>query len=106
MNYRARIAGIFRPIAFLLAITAIIAALLLAVNRLEGGEREEGRKRLDTAVRRAAASCYAIEGMYPPSLEYLETHYGLQVDRERYTVHYEIFAENIMPDITTLENGD
>ena len=49
-------------------------------------------------------NCYAAEGVYPPTLEYMEEHYGIQIDRQRYTVHYEVFASNIMPDITVLEN--
>ena len=49
-------------------------------------------------------ACYAAEGVYPPTLSYLEEHYGLQIDEERYTVHYSAFAENLMPDITVLEN--
>jgi hypothetical protein len=60
---------------------------------------------LEEAVRRGAVACYAAEGMYPPDLAYLETHYGLQVDRERYTVIYEVFASNLMPDVTVLHNG-
>ena len=47
-------------------------------------------------------SCYATEGVYPPTIEYLEERYGVQIDRERYTVHYDIFAENLMPDILVL----
>jgi len=52
----------------------------------------------------SAVACYAAEGIYPPTLEYLEEHYGIQVDREQYTVMYEIFASNLMPDVTVLEN--
>ena len=50
------------------------------------------------------SACYAAEGIYPPNLEYLEEYYGLQIDETRYTVHYSAFAENLMPDITVLEN--
>ena len=49
-------------------------------------------------------ACYAAEGRYPPDLEYLKEHYGIQVDEGRYTVRYDAFAENLMPDITVLEN--
>lgn len=49
-------------------------------------------------------ACYAAEGVYPPDLEYLKEHYGLQVDENQYTVRYDVFAENLMPDITVLEN--
>ena len=48
-------------------------------------------------------TCYASEGVYPPDLEYLKDHYGVQIDEERYTVFYERFAQNLMPDITVLE---
>ena len=37
-------------------------------------------------------------------IRYLEDHYGLQIDTDRYTVYYDVFASNLMPDITVLEN--
>ncbi|MBQ5667230.1 MAG: hypothetical protein IIV40_03545 [Oscillospiraceae bacterium] len=43
------------------------------------------------------------EGIYPPSWNYLEEHYGVQIDHSRYVVSYTVFAENLMPDITVLE---
>lgn len=61
---------------------------------------------LELSIRRAVASCYAMEGSYPQSLEYLEKHYGIQIDYKKYSVFYEIFADNIMPDITVLERND
>lgn len=56
-------------------------------------------------VRRAAVSCYAVEGAYPESYEYLKEHYGAMVDEENYAVFYEVFASNIMPDITVIQIG-
>lgn len=55
---------------------------------------------LENAVRRNVIHCYAIEGRYPESLNYLEEHYALQYDKEKYFIGYEVFGENIMPDIT------
>ena len=81
-----------------------VLALLAAVGNLSGGDGAEGRARLDEAVRRGAVTCYAAEGVYPPTLEYLQEHYGVQVDETKYTVFYEVFAENLMPDITVIEN--
>ena len=49
-------------------------------------------------------ACYSTEGAYPSSLDYLTKHYGIQIDEKRYTVHYTAIAENLMPDITVLEN--
>ena len=86
------------------AVLAVLLVFLSALNNLSDGQRSEGRQQLEDAVRRGAVACYAAEGIYPPNLEYLEEHYGIQVDRERYTVVYEVFASNLMPDVTVLEN--
>ena len=92
----------------LLAASAAVALglvlwLLASVRALETGHSREGRQQLENAVRQAAVACYAAEGIYPPDVAYLETHYGVQVDREHYVVKYEVFASNLMPDITVLE---
>ena len=75
-----------------------------AIANLQEGQQSEGKQQLEDAVRRGAVACYAAEGIYPPNLEYLEEHYGIQVDRDRYTVAYDVFASNMMPDVTVLEN--
>ena len=77
------------------------AALLLlvgvfAVGALSGQKGEESLRR---AVTRASVQCYAIEGRYPPSVEYLEENYGVRIDRDRYNVFYNGFASNVMPEI-------
>ena len=54
------------------------------------------------AIARACVQCYAIEGRYPPSVQYLEENYGIRIDRNRFHVFYEGFASNIMPDITVI----
>ncbi|MBP3700147.1 MAG: hypothetical protein J6J01_11795 [Oscillospiraceae bacterium] len=99
---RNRISAIFRWLAALLAALCLIffVTSLASVDRQQG---EEGRQQLETALRRAAVACYAAEGVYPPTVEYLQQHYGVQIEEERYIVFYEIFANNLMPDITVLE---
>ena len=89
----------------LLAAVALAALVwfLAAVSNLETGRQNEDRTQLEDAIRRAAVACYAAEGIYPPDLGYLEDHYGLQIDG-RWTVIYDRFASNLMPDITVLEN--
>ena len=87
-------------------VTAAIELLsfLAGVSNLTQGKSEEDKQHLEEVVRRAAVACYASEGIYPPDLEYLKEHYGIQIDDTRYTVVYEVFALNLMPDITVLEN--
>ena len=85
----------------------VVAALLwfaTAVDSLNSGRSEEDLRQLEESLRRGCVACFAAEGVYPPSVDYLKDRYGLQVDEERYTVHYYAFAENLMPDITVLEN--
>lgn len=86
----------------------IAAAALLwfatAVDSLDSGRSQEDLRQLEETLRRSCVACYAAEGIYPPDLSYIEEHYGLQVDEKRYTVKYSAFAENLMPDITVLEN--
>ena len=83
--------------------TAILLCFLTALSNLEQGRSNEGKHQLETALHRAAVACYAAEGIYPPDLDYLCQHYGVQIDRDRYTVIYDAFASNLMPDITVLE---
>lgn len=74
-----------------------------ALDSLDSGRKTEGLHQLENAIYRGCVACYAAEGTYPPTLEYLRERYGVQVDEERYTVYYDIFAENLMPNITVLE---
>lgn len=75
-----------------------------AVNNFSAGRTGEDLRQLESVLRRSCAACYAAEGRYPGSLEELEERYGLQIDRARFTVRYRAFGENLMPEITVLEN--
>lgn len=87
-----------------LLLTALVLVwFFAALGNLAQGSGEEARLRLEDALRRAAVACYAAEGVYPPDLDYLTAHYGVQADESRFAVHYEIFADNLMPNITVLE---
>jgi len=76
--------------------------LFIATVNISNSSAEESKNTLETAVRRAVVQCYAIEGMYPPNIEYLEKNYGLIVDHNNYIVHYEVFASNVLPDISII----
>jgi len=89
---------------------AVILGMLLwffgATRQLDADRSREGRQQLEDSLRRAAVACYAAEGIYPPTLDYLTAHYGVQIDTARYQVFYEVFGENLMPQITVLEKDD
>ncbi len=94
------------PVIGYLASAAFVAVCLYLFISETGGvaerTKEENLNALVEAVRRASVQCYAIEGRYPPSVEYLEEHYGISIDRNSYNVFYSGWASNIMPDITIL----
>ena len=99
--------GVLSALTGLLFPVAALAALLCfatALEELSEGRSEEARRQLAEALRRGCVACYAVEGSYPSSLEQLEDRYGLQIDKERFTVRYRALAENLMPEITVLEN--
>ena len=86
----------------LLLFLAVLFFFLFGVRAMESKSEEESLASLRNAIQRACVQCYAIEGRYPPSVEYLEEHYGIVIDRDRYHVFYDGWAANIMPDITVL----
>ena len=91
--------GIFMP----LAVAGIILCFLTGLADISSAHSQEDKQQLEDALHRAAVSCYSIEGFYPPDLAYLEEHYGIQINRQKYVVSYVPVAENLMPDITILE---
>ena len=87
------------------AALALLIWFFSALGHLSTGQGEEGRAQLESALRRAAVACYAAEGIYPPTLDYLTEHYGVQIRQDRYAVFYDVFADNLMPEITVLDLG-
>lgn len=102
-NKKSRALGeLVLPILIFAAALAIVWAGLSGAS---GSVEREGLRSAQEAVRRAAVSCYAIEGRYPESYEYLRDNYGLSINEERYAVHYTVFASNIMPEINVVPKG-
>lgn len=81
------------------AITAIAAA---GINDVVETSSQKELQMAQESIKRAAVSCYAVEGIYPESYEYIKENYGIIVNNSKYIVHYEIFASNIMPEITVI----
>ena len=82
---------------------ALIVAFVFFVSSFGSYSYAKQRESLENALRRDIVQCYAIEGMYPPSDTYLEEHYGLVYDKERFYVDYKSIGANIYPDVTVLD---
>ncbi len=60
----------------------------------------------ENAIRKAAVTCYAIEGRYPESLDYIKKNYGIVVNEEDFVIKYDVFASNIIPGIEVKVKGE
>lgn len=89
-----------------LSMVLFLALLFLFMAGLSGVSQKSARQRaqnLETAVSRGIAHCYATEGHYPESLEYLKNHYGISYDTDEFFVDYQVLGENIFPDVTIIK---
>lgn len=82
---------------------AISFGILREIDEFWADSKSERIDVAESAIKRAALQCYALEGSYPSDLKYLEDNYGIILNEERYFYQYEIFASNIMPEIVVLE---
>lgn len=76
------------------------------IESLSSSTQRRQRESLENALIRNITYCYAVEGSYPESLDYLKVHYGLTYDEDRFFVDYQVVGANILPDITIIEKGD
>jgi len=97
------IAGIISGIAPIIFTLAIIGMILIGLRQAEQSNRAEELRLLEEAILRAAIHNYAVAGRFPESLSYISEKYKIYIDQSRFVVHYEVFAENILPNIKVLE---
>ncbi len=90
------------PVAF---IAVILAIILWSTNMTSKADAQQAQVQ-EEAIRKAAVTCYAIEGRYPESLKYVRDNYGVIVNEEDFNINYEVFASNIMPSISVKVKGE
>ena len=95
-NRRGGLLGILGTIALFIA---LIVLFNYGINNLTQANEDEALEAVRNAVTRAAIQFYALEGRFPPHLEYLEERFGLQLDHERFEIIYSAFGANVMPQI-------
>jgi len=94
-----------RRFAPALTFLAVLAAFVAGLGTVSGMTARQQAQTLEDNIRRSAVHCYALEGFYPDNLAYLEDHYGLYYDKERYIVSYEVVGSNLIPDITVIDRS-
>lgn len=98
--------NLFKLLLSIGVFAAITVIFIQGAGSARGEYKQEKLTAVQNAVKRAAVSCYAIEGVYPPDIAYMKEHYGLAVDETKYTLIYLVYASNMMPEIEVLPLGD
>ena len=86
--------GVAIAVLVSLSVMTLVAASLIQLNQKS---REAGLRVAAQAMDRAVRQCYALEGAYPPDLQYLADNYGLLLHEDRYVYLYEAVGGNIPP---------
>ena len=97
-----------RPLAGILSVLLLAVVLLLFViglNNIQTSNETEQAKLLERSVTRSITACYALEGAYPPDIEYLTEHYGLVYDEKQYFIDYQYIGANLRPDVTIIKRN-
>ena len=91
---------------FLISLCVFLVVLLLffrGISSLSDNTTRRQKESLENALTRSITYCYAVEGAYPQSLDYLKDNYGLTYDESRFFVDYQDRGANILPDVTVIE---
>lgn len=77
----------------------IVGILFYGVLNSQKEYNQNELERIESNIRKAAITCYSIEGFYPSDLDYLEENYGLVINNQEINVFYQVVGSNIFPDI-------
>ena len=81
----------------------VLGVFVLFSNSMTSSNTAREKEILKKAIDRSVTQCYALEGIYPGDLTYLEENYGLIYNKEQFFVDYQYIGGNLRPDITIIE---
>lgn len=83
----------------------IIIVFMSAIRYTAGNTMNRQEDALNRALERDIVQCYAQNGYYPPSLDYIKEHYGLIYDEGSFFVDYTPVGGNIYPGYRVIRIG-
>jgi len=90
------------PIAIII-FAIIMGGFIYGISTVSDNEMLDEKEILTNALTKDIVHCYASEGIYPPSLSYIEEHYGLIYDKDKFLISYENVGSNILPVVHIFE---
>lgn len=95
-----------RLIAAVFILAAIVVMIASIIPLLDNTWNRTGQWRISTVeagINRALSQCYALEGEYPPTLDYLAEHYGIVLDEDMYLYRYQYNGGNLRPEVWVVQ---
>ncbi len=86
----------------LIFITIFSLLMIFSVSSVQKNYQVNQTIRIESALKMAIVQCYALEGSYPPSVDYLSKNYGIILNKDKYIYHYEVYVSNMMPVISVI----
>lgn len=80
----------------------VFSTFIFSTNKMDASSYDSQKNHLQETIQKEIAQCYALEGTYPPSLAYLQEHYGLVYNQELFYVDYVAIGSNIYPDVSVI----
>ena len=95
-----------RPLLLTVCVFAVFLSIFIySISTVDSSNTDRQEEILRTALERDIMHCYALEGYYPPSLSYIEEHYGLIYDSDAYIIDYRPIGNNIYPNLAIIKKG-
>ena len=89
----------------LVILLVLLIALALAAENIGKTLENDASDAIRETILTGAHQCYCVEGMYPASLDYLQEHYGIQINTDDYYITYSAFASNLPPSVTVTKKS-
>ena len=83
----------------------VLVIFYFSVSSLSASATDEQKKNLESTLRRGIMQCYALEGSYPESLDYLLNNYPIYYNENSFYIDYQIIGQNIYPSVSVIKKN-
>lgn len=89
-------------IVIVLIIGFLFFYMVNSMTTYSGGQSERQMTSVEAIIDKALVQCYALEGGYPTTIEYIEN-YGVILNHDKYIYFYEWYGSNLKPEVKVIE---
>ena len=100
MDIRSKLRDKLHTTIVLAIIAVILIGVIIVTDKLNQAYVKIDATEAENTVKEYAVQCYALEGSYPDSLDYLTENYTLTLDKDKFVYHYNYIGANMIPEIT------